>query len=132
MSNAELDKDLCVLVVDDHPMTRNMVRAILRGVGFTHVHTAENGAQGEQVLSERHIDLIVCDWNMPGMTGLEFLNRVRANQTHKNLPFIMLTAEAYQENVRAAISAGVSDYIIKPFTAEALLAKISEALSRRK
>ena len=114
------------MVVDDHPMTRNMVRAILRGVGFSHVLLAESGIQAQALLTEKGADFIICDWNMPGMSGLEFLNIVR--ETYKTIPFLMLTAEAYRENVEAAIQAGVTDYVIKPFTAETLVSKVEAAI----
>ena len=129
MTDAEVNKDARILVVDDHPMTRNMVRAILRGVGFSQIFMAENGVGAQEVISEHPIDLVICDWNMPTMSGLEFLESVRENPLFKNTPFIMLTAEAYEENVRAAISAGVTDYVIKPFTAEILIGKVCGALS---
>jgi len=130
MPGSEIDKEnVAILVVDDHPMTRNMVRAILRGVGYSHVDLAESAFHAQECLEERRYDLIVCDWNMPGMSGLEFLNLIR--EQFPSIPFVMLTAEAYKENVETAIEAGVSDYVIKPFTAEILINKVNRSLSKR-
>lgn len=129
MAGELLKENLKILVVDDHPMTRNMVRAILRGIGYSHVELAESALQAQVMLSEDRYDLIICDWNMPIMSGLEFLNIVR--ELFPEMPFVMLTAEAYKENVEAAIEAGVSDYVIKPFTADILCTKVEKVLMRR-
>lgn len=133
MSDIHLvDKSLTVLVVDDHALTRNMVKAILKGVGFENVIQAENGAVAMQRISNEHIDLVICDWNMPNFDGLDLLRAVRSEERFKNLPFLMLTAEAYRENVVEAVKAGVSDYMIKPFTAELLSAKVASVLLKQK
>lgn len=128
MAITEGKKNLRILVVDDHPMTRNMVRAILRGVGYSQVIIAESALQAQEVLIDRGADLIVCDWNMPGMTGLEFLGLIR--KQFPQMPFVMLTAEVNRENVEAAIQAGVTDYVIKPFTADVLLQKVEKAANK--
>lgn len=86
---------------------------------------AENALVAFKILEERlRVDLIVCDWNMPHATGLDLLKRVRADWRFKRVPFLMLTAEAYRETVDAAMAAGVSDYVIKPFTAQTLGEKV--------
>lgn len=121
-----------VLVVDDYLLTRDMVRAILRGIGFTHVVTAENGEIALRALEQHAFHLVICDWNMPTMSGIELLRAVRAMPRYKTLPFLMLTAEAYRENVLEATKAGVTDYVAKPFTAEVLGSKIEEMLNRTK
>lgn len=131
MSSTEgIDLDIRVLIVDDYALTRNMVKAILRGVGFAEVVQADDGAQAVQKIFEDNFGLVVCDWNMPRKTGIEVLTEVRAIPAYANLPFVLLTAEAYRENVEAAMKAGVSDYVIKPFTAEILTSKIFEVLKR--
>lgn len=128
----DVNKAVTVLVVDDHSMTRTMVKAILRGVGFSDVLQAENGAEAVRIINEeKRIGLVICDWNMPVANGLEVLKTVRAEKQFAKLPFLMLTAEAYRENVEAAVLAGVTDYVIKPFTAETLLEKIGKVLSRK-
>ncbi len=115
-----IDKEIRILVVDDYPMTRNMVKAILKGLGFADVEQAENGVQAVHRIMKGDIDCVICDWNMPNKNGLEVLTEVRAHPEFANLPFLMLTAEAYKESVIAAAKAGVSDYVVKPFTAEVL------------
>ena len=126
----DTDLKAAILVVDDQALTRSMVKSILKGFGFAVVHVAESAATGLTILNTEPIDLIICDWNMPGMTGFEFLSLVR--EQSETMPFLMLTAEAYQENVQAAIDAGVTDYVIKPFTADVLLNKVQGAIKRMK
>jgi two-component system chemotaxis response regulator CheY len=113
-----------ILVVDDHALTREMVCSILRSVGFSQIETAENGQNALSKLRDRHFDAVVCDWNMPTMTGIEFLRAVRQEEDYKYTPFLMLTAEAYKENIVEAMQAGVSDYVVKPFTASILEEKL--------
>lgn len=117
-----------ILIVDDQPLTRNLVKSILRGVGFTEIVVAEDGEQALRQLSCNQCDLVICDWNMPKVTGLEVLKAVRQELKLHTLPFLMLTAEAYRENVVAAMKAGTNDYISKPFTAEILLNKVNQLL----
>lgn len=118
-----------ILIVDDHHVTRNLVKSILKGVGYDKVLQAENGHIAIQTIFQETVDLVICDWNMPNLSGLEVLKRVRSDERYKSLPFLMLTAEAYRENVDAALKLGVSDYMIKPFTAEILTQKVEKALS---
>lgn len=118
-----------MLVIDDHGLTREMVRSILKQAGYGTVYMAESGQEALGLLRDKTIHLIVCDWNMPGMSGLEVLRTVRSDRTFKRLPFVMLTAEAYKENIVEALRSGVTEYVAKPFTAQALLEKISAALT---
>jgi two-component system, chemotaxis family, chemotaxis protein CheY len=127
---AKYGRDLRILVVDDHSLTRTMVRAILKGIGFEQVNQAEGGSTAVEHILNEEVDLVICDWNMPEGNGLELLQSVRSREQYKTLPFIMLTAEAYRENVAAAMKAGVTDYIIKPFTADTLTEKLSVVLKR--
>lgn len=117
-----------VMVVDDHGMTRDLVRTILRGIGFTNILTVENGRAAYKMLESDNVKLIICDWNMPGGSGIELLRAVREHPQFKDVPFLMLTAEAYKESVEEAIKQGVSDYVAKPFTADVLVAKITGLL----
>ena len=119
-----------VLVVDDHAITRDMVRTILRGVGFTDITVLDNGRIAWHHVKENRVRLVVCDWNMPGGSGIELLRDIRNNPQYKDLPFIMLTAEAYRESVEEALRVGVTDYVAKPFTAEMLISKITKALAK--
>jgi len=130
MNASVLYENVTVLVVDDHSYTRDMVRSILKAIGFTNVLGAENGYAAMQVLEEERIGLIICDWNMPDMSGIEVLRVVKDDDRWKHIPFIMLTAEVYKENVGEALKVGVSDYIAKPFTADLLTQKVKEVLSR--
>jgi two-component system chemotaxis response regulator CheY len=120
--------DLTLLVADDHSLTRSMIKAILRGVGFENITQAENGVEALHEITTSKIDIVICDWNMPKVNGLEVLRQVRADARFKDLPFLMLTAEAYRENIVAAAQAGVSTYVVKPFTADVLLSKLEDVL----
>jgi len=102
----------------------------LKQVGFENIVEAEDGVNALRVLKSQKIDLVVSDWNMPNMTGLDLLKAVRADEDLKQTPFLMVTAEALQDNVIAAVKAGVNNYIVKPFTAEVLNEKISKILDK--
>ncbi|MEJ5363739.1 MAG: response regulator [Desulfosoma sp.] len=121
-------KDMKVLVVDDFATMRRIVKNILRELDFKEIVEAENGAAAVKILESQDIDLIVSDWNMPKMTGLDLLKWVRANEKTKNLPFLMVTAEAQKENVVEAVKAKVSNYIVKPFTAAVMAEKLAKIL----
>lgn len=123
-----LDLSLPVLVVDDYRTMARIIRNLLKAIGFTDIDEAADGSEALGKLAERDYGLIISDWNMLPMTGYEFLQRVRASERHSHLPFLMVTAESKTENVIAAKKAGVSNYIVKPFTAETLRAKIEAVL----
>ena len=110
-----------------------MVRAILGGLGFQNFAMAENGLLAFKILQDMlRVDLIVCDWNMPHSSGLELLKKVRADSRLSRIPFLMLTAEAYRDSVNAAIEAGVTGYVVKPFTASTLGEKVMEIMAEVK
>ena len=133
MSKIDLvDKTVKLLVVDDHQVTRGMIKTILRGVGFVNVFTADSGSLAMEVIEKENIEMVVCDWNMPNGSGLDLLRELRADEKYKQLPFIMLTAEAYKENITEAIKAGVSEYIAKPFTSDVLINKVANVWFRKK
>ena len=111
-----LDTNAKILVVDDFSTMRRIVKNALKSLNYNNVEEAEDGASGLEKLRAERFDLVVCDWNMPGMTGIELLRAVRADPSLKHLPFLMVTAEAKRENIVEAIQAGVSNYIVKPFT----------------
>jgi two-component system chemotaxis response regulator CheY len=131
-----LKPDLKILVVDDFPTMRRIVKTLLKQNGFNNFTEAEDGEQAYKMLQEHgDFELIVSDWNMPNMTGLEFLKTVRGDAKFKHLPFLMVTAEAEKENIIEAVKAGVSNYIVKPFTGQALkdkLEKIDQSLKKQK
>lgn len=115
-----------ILVVDDFSTMRRIVKNLLKQLGYSNVDEAEDGAQALARLKSEKYEFVVSDWNMPNMTGLELLQAVRADASLKEIKFLMVTAEALQENVIAAVQAGVNNYIVKPFTAETLKEKIDK------
>ncbi|MDH5361016.1 MAG: response regulator [Gammaproteobacteria bacterium] len=117
-----------VLLVDDIKSMRSMIRGILFKVGLQKVSDAADGFEALSVLKQEKIDLIVSDWNMPKMDGLELLKAVRADENYKNIPFLMITAENRKENVVDAIQAGTSEFIAKPFTDGTLREKLNKIL----
>ncbi len=121
-------KDMVALVVDDFATMRRIIRKILKDLRFQQVIEAENGAEAFRLLKSQKIDLIVSDWNMPEMTGLELLKRVRADDQLKGIPFLMVTAEAQKENIIEAVQAKVSNYVVKPFTPAALEEKLAKII----
>ena len=125
-----MDKNIKILVVDDFATMRKVIRNLLKQVGYENIVEAEDGVLALRVLKSQKIDFVISDWNMPNMTGLELLKAVRADEDLKTTPFLMVTAEALQDNVIAAVKAGVSNYIVKPFTAEVLNDKITKILEK--
>jgi len=122
----DVNKNLKILIVDDFATMRKVIRNLLKQGGFENVAEAEDGAVALKVLKSQPFDFVISDWNMPNMSGLELLKAVRADEELKGLPFLMVTAEALKDNVVAAVKAGVSNYIVKPFTAEVLNEKIEK------
>ena len=118
------------LIVDDFDTMIRIIKNVLGELGYDDVVTARNGEQAYQILSKEKIDFIISDWNMPNMTGIELLKAVRADAEISATPFLMVTAEALQDNVIAAVKAGVSNYIVKPFTAETLDEKIAKIIEK--
>ena len=123
-----VDMNINILIVDDYKTMLRIIRGLLTQIGFNNVDEAANGAEAMNKLKEKKYDLIISDWNMEPMTGLELLQNVRADEKTKSTPFIMVTAESKTENVIAAKQAGVSNYIVKPFNAETLKAKLASVL----
>ncbi|MHB8068331.1 MAG: response regulator [Desulfobaccales bacterium] len=119
-----------VLVVDDFATMRKIVRNILKQIGFDNLVEAEDGQAALQVLKNETIGLVVTDWNMPNMTGLELLEKIRTDPQTAKLPVLMVTAEGLKENVVAAVKAGVNNYVVKPFTAEILQEKIEQIFKK--
>ena len=120
------DKNMRILVVDDFSTMRKIIKNILRQLGFNNVVEADDGTTAWETLNRDNIDFIISDWNMPQMTGIELLRKVRASEEFADMPFLMVTAEAQQENVIEAVQARVSNYIVKPFTAETMKQKIDK------
>ncbi|WNM56795.1 chemotaxis response regulator CheY [Candidatus Nitrospira allomarina] len=121
-----IDTGIKVLVVDDMSTMRRIVKNVLRQIGFSDIVEAENGQDALTKLKAGGFGLVVSDWNMPVMQGIELLRAVRADTELKTLPFLMVTAEAQKENLIEAVQAGVSNYVVKPFTAEVLQGKLEK------
>ncbi|HAG92091.1 MAG TPA: hypothetical protein DCL41_09475 [Bdellovibrionales bacterium] len=127
------DPSTHVLVVDDMKTMRKLVIRACTQLGFTNFTEAGDGAEAWGVLSssDSKIGLVISDWNMPNSTGLDLLKRVRSDQRTGKLPFILLTAESEASQVQAAVAAGVDSYLVKPFTAEAIEAKLKQVYAKR-
>lgn len=123
-----VDMKMPILIVDDYKTMLRIVRNLLNKLGFSDIDEATDGTDALTKLRSRRYGLIISDWNMQPMTGYELLQKVRANESTKSLPFVMVTAESKVENVIAARKAGVNNYIIKPFSAEVLKAKLKTVL----
>jgi len=121
-----LNTDMKILVVDDFSTMRKIVKGILKKLDFTNIEEADDGAAALQKLNADKFDLIVSDWNMPNMSGLELLKAIRSSQELKEIPFLMVTAEAKKDNIIEAVKAGASNYIVKPFTEEVIQKKLEE------
>ncbi len=123
-----VDMNMNVLIVDDYKTMLRIIENLLKQLGFKNVHQATDGGAALKILREVPMGLVISDWNMQPMTGLQLLKEVRADEKLKATPFIMITAESKTENVIAAKEAGVNNYIVKPFNAETLKQKISAVL----
>ena len=131
-----MDTGINVLVVDDMSAMRKILKTLLNQLGFKNIDEAEDGKQALEKLRQNpdKYGLVITDWNMPNMTGIELVQAIRSDEKLKHLPVLMVTAEAKKENVLMAIKAGVNNYIVKPFTAETLKQKIEqifESLKKR-
>ena len=123
-----VDKAMPILIVDDYKTMLRIISNLLKQLGFSNIDEATDGSMALGKLRERPYGLVISDWNMEPMTGLQLLKEVRADERLKAMPFIMITAESKTENVIAAKQAGVNNYIVKPFNAETLKKKMSTVL----
>ena len=124
------NKEMRILVVDDFSTMRRIIKNILRQLGFNNILEADDGSTAWETLNKDKIDFIISDWNMPKMPGIELLRKVRGSEEFAATPFLMVTAEAQQENIIEAVQAKVSNYIVKPFTAETLGQKIDKIFDK--
>ena len=124
-----LDTSIKVLVVDDFATMRRIVKGVLKQLGFSKIVEAQDGSDALDMLKKEEVGLIVSDWNMPNMTGLDLLKAVRGDESLKGIPFVMVTAEGMKENVVEAVKAGVSNYIVKPFTPETFSVRIQSVFN---
>lgn len=125
-----VDKNMNVLIVDDYNTMLRIIKNLLKQLGFPNVDEATDGGMAYEKLKAKPYGLVISDWNMEPMTGLELLKKVRADEgaSYQKIPFIMVTAESKTENVIAAKQAGVDNYIVKPFNAGTLKQKISSVI----
>jgi len=121
-----MDLNMKVLIVDDFAGMRKIVGNILKHIGFKNIIEADDGKSALKVLKKGKVDLILSDWNMPEMPGIDLLKAVRSDGELKDIPFVMVTAEAHKDNIVEAVKAGVSGYVVKPFTAETISDKLTK------
>jgi len=125
-----VQKNMKILIVDDFPTMRRIIKNLLKDLGFENVDEAEDGAMGLEKLRNGNFEFVVSDWNMPNMDGLEMLKAIRADATLSKLPVLMVTAEAKKENIIAAAQAGANGYVVKPFTAATLEEKLNKIFEK--
>jgi two-component system, chemotaxis family, chemotaxis protein CheY len=128
---ANVDPKMKILVVDDFATMRQIVKKSLGALGLHNVTEAVDGMDALSKLEKDQFNFIISDWNMPNMMGIDFLKAVRGNEKLKGIPFLMVTAEAKRENVIEAAKAGVSQYIVKPFTVESLEEKLNAIFNKK-
>ncbi|WP_269494439.1 chemotaxis response regulator CheY [Castellaniella sp. S9] len=125
-----VQKNMKILIVDDFPTMRRIIKNLLKDLGFENVDEAEDGVIGLEKLRNGSFDFVVSDWNMPNMDGLTMLQQVRADPNLSSIPVLMVTAEAKKENIIAAAQAGASGYVVKPFTAATLEEKLNKIFEK--
>ncbi|MBL6990167.1 MAG: response regulator [Bacteriovoracaceae bacterium] len=123
--------DMKILVVDDVATMRKIIKTMLTKIGYTNLSDANDGIAAWTKLEQAHLEkqpyeFVIADWNMPNLSGLDFLKKLRADSNYKSLPFLMITASAEQDNIVAAVRAGVSNFVVKPFSAQVLQEKIDK------
>lgn len=123
-----VDKNMPILIVDDYKTMLRIIKNLLGQLGFSNVDEATDGEMAFKKLQLKQYSLVISDWNMEPVTGLDFLKKIRATEAFKSLPFIMVTAESKTENIIAAKQAGVNNYIVKPFNAATLKQKMEATL----
>lgn len=126
----DMDKSIRILIVDDFPTMRRIVRNLLKDLGFENVDEAEDGAQALEKLQSGNFKLILSDWNMPNMDGLTMLSQIRSDPALAKIPVLMVTAEAKKENIVAAAQTGATGYVVKPFTAAVLEEKLQKIFEK--
>ncbi|KGO98282.1 chemotaxis response regulator CheY [Novilysobacter defluvii] len=125
-----MDKNIRILIVDDFSTMRRIVKNLLNDLGFTNTAEADDGTTALVELQKAKFDLVITDWNMPGMPGIDLLKAIRADASMASLPVLMVTAEAKREQIIEAAQAGVNGYVIKPFTAGTLSDKLNKIFER--
>jgi len=124
------DSNIKILVVDDFGTMRKIIKNLLKELGYTNVDEAEDGAKAHEKLKEGGFNFVITDWNMPNMPGIELLKAIRVTEGIKDMPILMVTAEAEKEKVVAAVQAKVNNYVVKPFTSAVLKEKIDSIFDK--
>jgi len=119
-----------ILVVDDSSTMRRIIINTLAKLGYSEILEASNGREGVDRLAANQVDLVVTDWNMPEMSGIEFIRAIRANEKTKGLPVLMVTTNAAKDDIVEALKAGVNNYVVKPFTPDTIKEKIEAVLAK--
>ncbi|MDG4867317.1 chemotaxis response regulator CheY [Guyparkeria sp. 1SP6A2] len=125
-----MDRNMKILVVDDFSTMRRIIKNLLKELGFTNIEEADDGQTALPLLRQGNFDFLITDWNMPGMTGIDLLRAVRADENLAKLPVLMVTAEAKREQIIFAAQEGVNGYIVKPFNGATLKGKIEKIFER--
>ena len=120
------DLKMNILIVDDFSTMRRIIKNILRQLGYNNILEAEDGSTALAKMKQQKFDLVITDWNMPNMSGMELLKAIREDEDMKQTPVLMVTAEAMKDNIISAVKAGVNNYILKPFTVETMKEKIEK------
>ena len=123
-----VDKNMPILIIDDYKTMLKIVRGLLNQLGFTNIEEATDGTMAWNMMQEKQYKLLLCDWNMEPMNGLDLLKKIRADEKFKTMPFIMVTAETKAENIMIAKQAGVNNYIVKPFNLATLKTKMQAVI----
>lgn len=119
-----------VLVIDDDPDTREYLSALVNQLANVSVIEASDGIEGIKILAGHSIDLVLCDWNMPNMNGIEFLSQARDLPGHAQLPIVMITGESSRDRVMEALQSGITDYVMKPFSLDNLMTKLKALMDK--
>ncbi|MGH8536659.1 MAG: chemotaxis response regulator CheY [Gammaproteobacteria bacterium] len=127
-----MNKEMKILIVDDFSTMRRIIKMLLRELGFSNTHEANDGNSALPLLQGGGFDFVITDWNMPGMSGLHLLKAIRSDTHLSTLPVLMVTAESKRDQVVEAAQVGVNGYIVKPFTADTLKEKIEKIWERVK
>lgn len=120
-----MNKDMTILLVDDFSTIRQIIKGLLGELGFSNIIEAEDGEAALSIVQKGGVDLVITDWSMPKMSGIELVRSVRDDDSFRGLPVMMVTAEATREQIIAAAEAGVDSYVVKPFSADALKERIA-------
>lgn len=128
--NMAVNTEMNILLVDDFATMRRIMKNILRQLQFINIMEADDGTVAWELMQKNPVDFVISDWNMPIMTGIELLRKIRADERFSKIPFLMVTAESQEDNILEAVQAGVSNYIVKPFTPEVLEQKIIRIFSK--